>query len=157
MQYGTINAAVQVLIVFCGPPCVMVYYIVKVSLSAVAMRGAFSLSFPTCTMSSNQTIHSFCKTQDLQLWFIYSWQQAKFQQKSFDRLLLFNRFQFVLEFKFFLACLLGVLVVCLAPAVYTLLGRKTFVDANNGFDTIRCRWWHIPGKRHTFSIITLLH
>jgi hypothetical protein len=107
-----VNAAPQLIISFCGPPAVLVYYIVK----------------------------------DIQLAFIHRWQKAKLNEKSFDQLLLFHRFRFVLSFKFFVACVLGVMAACLVPAIYALTGRETFVHARdkNAYDTLRCEWWYIP-------------
>ena len=111
-QGGTAHTAPQLIISFCGPPAMLVYYIVK----------------------------------DIQLAFIHYWQKAKLNQKSFDQLMMFHRFRFVLSFKFFVACSLGVIGACLIPTIYALAGRKTFVDAldKNAFDTMRCEWWYIP-------------
>lgn len=111
-QGGTANAAPQLIISFCGPPAMLVYYIVK----------------------------------DIQLAFIHYWQKAKLTQKSFDQLLLFHRFRFVLSFKFFVSCTLGVFAACLIPTIYALAGRETFVNAlnENAYGTLRCEWWYIP-------------
>src|SRR5690554_6474264 len=86
--------------------------------------------------------------QNVQVFYIYAWNQAKLNRRAYDKIKLFHTFRFVLDFRAY--CIpLGVLLVfaCGIPITYAMLGRPIFADAHgqNAYATLRCEWWQIPG------------
>lgn len=91
--------------------------------------------------------------KNLQLNFIYSWHEAKLRKAGLEKISRYHKFRFILGIKFYLIGFIAVFLFCLAPALYSLYGLKTFSDAEeagyNQYAVARCRWFEIP---HNYTL-----
>lgn len=87
----------------------------------------------------------------VQLWFICSWHEAKLAKNSFEKLRTFQRLRYVLEPRTYFVGLAVLVMLCSVPIIYALTSRSVYADAaaTNGYQTLRCEWWDIPGQHHT--------
>lgn len=85
----------------------------------------------------------------LQLYFICTWQEAKMSKTSFETLQKFQRLRYVIEPRTYFIGLGIVVTLCTVPIVYAVSARDFWMSATNGYQTLRCEWWNIPGVAMT--------
>src|SRR3546814_9893000 len=86
-------------------------------------------------------------TKALQLYFICSWQEAKMHKTSFEKLRTFQRLRYVLAPRTYFVGLAVVAALFSIPIIYAVSARQIYSNAaaTNGYQTLRCEWWNLPG------------